>query len=167
MPDILQIINDYIVDKVRNSSKDTFSLRLPSDLITHVAKFYITPYLAEPEIRLEGSSLKISGFNVIKVEIEIKLEGIYWAEDSKILKFSLRAPELVAKFLEGPLVSFEQKSHGVFKLLKDGFEIDIEKVFNLNPKWSSATYSSRNLVKLECVNMNQNVIELVFKKVKP
>ncbi|MGB9824727.1 MAG: hypothetical protein ACPLN0_01800 [Candidatus Hydrothermia bacterium] len=166
MPDILQILNDYIVEKVKKSQTDVFTVRIPSDLILKVAKFYLTPYLAEPEIKLEGDTLIIHGFNVVKVDIKVKLEEILWTENNKIIKFSLKTSELIKKFLDRPLQALEQQTHGVIKVSEDKIELDIEKLLNLYPKWNSATYSSRNLVKLDSILFGKDVIELIFRKAK-
>jgi hypothetical protein len=166
MPDILQILNDYIVEKVKKSQTDVFKVKVPSDLILNIAKFYLTPYLAEPEIKLEGNTLIISGFNIVKVDIKVKLEEILWSQENKIIRFSLEISELIRKFLERPLKSLEQQTHGVIRVSEGKIELDIEKLFNLYPKWNSATYSSRNLIKLDSILFGSDVIELIFKKAK-
>jgi len=164
MPDLLQILNDYLVEKVKKVGDVGFTLSLPSDFIEHVAKFYLEPYLSEPEVKFEGQALKITGYNVLKVEITVSVDDIVWDEKRKEVHLSVNTNELVWKFLDSPLDALEQKTKGIIRKNNRIIVVDIEKLFNLNPKWSSATYSARNLLKLSKISLSQEKVELIFEK---
>jgi hypothetical protein len=167
MPDILQILSDYFSKKVDGAAEGIFKIRIPQDLIEHILKFYLSPYLSEMEVKFYERSLEIRGTNILPVSMNLKISGLKWDKEEKFVAFEIDVSDLVYKFIRGPLQSLRDMTKGVISEEEGKIYIDFEKLSNLKPQWNGITYALRNKVKLTDIRFKESFLELVFEKVKP
>lgn len=167
MPDLLQIVNDYFVEQIEKSRESRIVVKIPADLVKHIIKFYLSPYLNDLEVLFEKGAVKAKGVNVFPIQIKVSVESIEWKDEEKLIKLFIDTNEMVLRFIEVPLSSLEQRLRGIVARKGNYFIFDVEKVFRLNPKWHSITFALRNKVKLSEINLELDAVELIFEIIKP
>jgi len=84
MPDLLQIVNDYFVEQIEKSRESRIVVKIPADLVKHIIKFYLSPYLNDLEVLFEKGAVKAKGVNVFPIQIKVSVESIEWKDEEKL-----------------------------------------------------------------------------------
>uniref|UniRef100_A0A7C2K0L7 Uncharacterized protein n=1 Tax=candidate division WOR-3 bacterium TaxID=2052148 RepID=A0A7C2K0L7_UNCW3 len=167
MPDILQIFSDYFLKKIDESEVGEFKVKIPKDLIEHVLRFYLQPYLSDMKINFFEKSLEIEGTNVLPVQLKLQIGELRWDREQKIVEFELDVSDLVYKLIRSPLHHLGERTKEVITFYNRKLFVDFEKLFSLKPQWNSITYALRNKIKLTNLLFTNDYLELVFERVTP
>ncbi len=167
MRDVVHIFSEYFSRKLENIEDDRFKIEIPSDFIEHIIRFYLSQFLYELHVSFEGSGLRITGVNLIPIEVVLKIKSINWSEKQKVFEINVEANEFVLKTIKG-LLKLPEKKRDSFVSFENGIiSVDLEVLFAQNPRINSLTYSLRNRVKLDSVVFKSDRAEFYFQKLTP